>query len=80
MRGLLAGVGAVAVGYQIQRESDDGPEMADVTFTDESDTADAADHENDFTCAACGQPIRVGQGRGPNRNDEIVHDDCNSVV
>lgn len=29
-----------------------------------------------LTCASCGEPILVGQGRGPNDQDEIVHDTC----
>lgn len=29
-----------------------------------------------LTCAACGEPIRVGQRRGPNDRDQIVHDGC----
>ena len=29
-----------------------------------------------LTCAACGNPIVPGQGRGPNENDEIVHESC----
>lgn len=29
-----------------------------------------------LTCAACGEPIVPGQGRGPDENDDIVHDRC----
>jgi len=27
-------------------------------------------------CARCGEPIRVGQARGPNEQNEIVHESC----
>jgi hypothetical protein len=27
-------------------------------------------------CAACGEPIVVGQGRQPNDDDDTVHDAC----
>lgn len=29
-----------------------------------------------LTCAACGDPIHVGEPRGPNDEDEIVHEGC----
>ena len=29
-----------------------------------------------LTCASCGEPIVPGQRRGPNDEDEIVHDAC----
>ncbi|MBX0287398.1 YgaP family membrane protein [Haloarcula salinisoli] len=31
---------------------------------------------NQLTCAACGDPIVPGQSRGPNADDDIVHDGC----
>jgi len=80
-RGVLAGVGALAVGYAA---TSDSPERAEVPDFDESDSgeraassdADATDEGAQLRCAACGDPIRVGQSRGPNENDEIVHDAC----
>jgi hypothetical protein len=45
-----------------------------VTPTLDTDEADVVDGR--LTCAACGEPITVGQRRGPNAQDKIVHDDC----
>ncbi|WP_254271913.1 YgaP-like transmembrane domain [Haloarcula marina] len=39
--------------------------------------AGADSRSNWLTCAACGDPIRSGQSRGPNADGDIVHDDCN---
>lgn len=50
-------------------ESDEGTE----TTTDAGATQ-AREHY--LTCAACGEPIVAGQSRGPNEDDEIIHDDC----
>lgn len=42
-----------------------------------TDSASRKSHPSrSLTCASCGQPILVGQGRGPNDQDEIVHDTC----
>lgn len=29
-----------------------------------------------LTCASCGEPITLGEPRGPNARDEIVHERC----
>lgn len=59
------------------------------SFESETDTAsdkaepaaptvavDAETSTRHMTCAACGDPIEVGQSRGPNDQDEIVHKEC----
>jgi hypothetical protein len=50
----------------------------DETDTDESSSAGTATQKQSYQleCAACGEPIVPGQSRGPNSQDEIVHDDC----
>jgi hypothetical protein len=69
LRGALAGAGALALGYLATAESEG------LTGIRES-----ADEEVELRCATCGQPIRPGQARGPNENDEIVHDDCKATA
>lgn len=66
LRGVLAGAGAVAVGYRAASAG---------TETDPVDAV-TADEDDAFRCAACGERITTGQARGPNADDEIVHIDC----
>lgn len=75
LTGALAGAGAVALGYQARSGS------RDVTEIEIPDVApiggdEGAPADRELRCAACGEPIHPGQGRGPNENDEIVHDTC----
>lgn len=46
--------------------------------TDETTAGDASETDSDgaLTCANCGEPIVPGERRGPNENDEIIHDGC----
>lgn len=67
LRGVLAGVGALALGYAATGESTELAGTLDIETTDE---------EAELRCAICGDPIRPGQSRGPNEDNEIVHDDC----
>jgi len=98
LRGLLAGIGALAFGFNATTkycgvndalEIDTTGDEVTVEFeesTDETvttavdDTGDStgedADDGHALTCAACGEPIVPGESRGPNENDEIVHDRC----
>lgn len=77
LSGALAGAGAVALGYQARSSSSDLTEIEipDVVPVGGDDAA-ASGADGELRCAACGEPIRPGQGRGPNANDEIVHDAC----
>jgi len=69
LRGALAGAGALALGYAATSESGEVVETLDVRGGgDEEDVK--------LRCAACGQPIRPGELRRPNENDETVHDAC----
>lgn len=75
LRGALAGVGALALGYASTGGSPPTGKLAELeeTFgTDETTT----DEGSELRCAICGQPIRPGQRRGPNEEGEIVHDAC----
>lgn len=60
----------------VDLESDESAPVE--TQTDSGD--DAASRKSRpsgaLTCAACGEPIRVGERRGPNEQDEIVHSGC----
>jgi hypothetical protein len=47
---------------------------APATSTAAADTEPTTNRR--MTCAACGDPIEVGQPRGPNDEDEIVHERC----
>lgn len=95
VRGLLAGIGALAFGFNATTKYCGANDALDIDTTgdevsleinepgEETDSNDEPasvapthDQESQLTCAACGDPIVVGEWRGPNENDEIVHDDC----
>ncbi|WP_324663848.1 YgaP-like transmembrane domain [Haloarcula sediminis] len=70
---------------EVSIDFDESDDEAGGTATDADETVDAAAttdagatqaREHYLTCAACGEPIVAGQSRGPNEDDEIVHDDC----
>lgn len=71
LRGVLAGLGAVALRYGASTESSDVVEH----FAEELDTASTTEDEQ-LRCAICGDPIVAGQPRTPNDNDETVHEAC----
>jgi hypothetical protein len=71
LRGALAGLGAVALGYSASTESDDVVEQ----FGEELDIGSTTEDDR-LRCAICGDPIVVGQPRTPNENDETVHEAC----
>lgn len=48
----------------------------DVVSEGASDDTIETDSDGALTCANCGEPIVPGERRGPNENDEIVHDAC----
>jgi len=81
LRGALAGLGAVALGYSATSDSDGvteplAEELDIDGVTEQSDTeSDDADEEV-LRCAACGEPIVAGQIRVPNEDDETVHEAC----
>lgn len=81
LSGALAGAGAVALGYQTTTGSDAPGESLDIASVGESAEDAAAEEATErehagLRCAACGEPIRLGQPRGPNENHEIVHESC----
>lgn len=67
LRGLLAGAGAVALGYTVTSSAES------VT---ESIGLEPAGESADLQCAVCGEPIRPGQPRGPDEEGNVVHDAC----
>jgi hypothetical protein len=71
LRGVLAGLGAFAVGYGASTESDDGLER----LAQELDT-DSTTEDEQLRCAVCGEPIVAGQSRQPNESGETVHESC----
>ena len=75
--GALAGAGALALGLKARSGSGDLTAGLDIDAPiGDSDADTDAEEEAQLHCAACGEPIVPGQSRGPNENDEIVHDDC----
>lgn len=83
--GVLAGVGAGALGYSATAEDRKLTEEIDIETPGEDDsvertgTADSTDttgEDGRLRCAVCGKPIVPGQIRGPNADHEIVHRDC----
>ena len=89
VRGLLAGIGALVFGFNATTKYCGANDALDIDTTSDGvsvdieglggDTADTSDDDAaaGLTCASCGEPIVPGQRRGPNDDDEIVHDDCN---
>ncbi|WP_262180718.1 YgaP family membrane protein [Haloarcula laminariae] len=82
--GFNATTGYCGVNDALDIDTTADSEEVSIDF-DESDggksetTADAGAtqvREHYLTCAACGEPIVAGQSRGPNEDDDIVHDDC----
>lgn len=71
VRGELACLGAIALGYSAVTESNDVMEhLADDRGTE------AASKTIQLRCAICGDPIVPGQYRRPNENNETVHEAC----
>lgn len=70
-RGVLAGLGAVALGYSAVTESNGVMEH----LAEDRDT-EAASETTQLRCAICGDPIVPGQSRRPNENNETVHEAC----
>lgn len=69
--GAVAGVAALALGYQATSDAlETGPTA--------SPSGNATSGE--LTCAICGEPIVPGQARGPDENDDIVHVDCREAT
>ena len=74
LRGVLAGLGAVALGYTASSEP--GEEMDRIVEDlDIGSTSESTD-EAELRCAICGEPIVVGQARTPNEDGETVHEAC----
>jgi hypothetical protein len=67
--GVLAGAGAVALGYSATTKPGKITEGIDTT-----------NEEAKLYCAVCGKPIRPGQRRSPNEDNQVVHDDCRVSV
>lgn len=71
LRGALAGVGALALGYDVTTGAGELKETFGI---------DATSEDAELRCASCGQPIRPGERRGPNEDNEIVHETCMASV
>lgn len=67
LSGVVAGVSAVALGYNAAGR----PRNPKVPLGD-----DRTSEEGELRCAICGEPIVAGEPREPNANDEIVHEAC----
>jgi len=92
LRGLLAGVGALGVGFTattghcgvnealgVDTTGDTEDDVAPPeprTTSDDEETAGTTSKTHSLHCAECGEPIVPGESRGPNDDDEIVHDAC----
>ncbi|WP_256298121.1 DUF2892 domain-containing protein [Haloarchaeobius salinus] len=70
-RGVLAGIGAVALGYSASTGSGDVKE----NFSESLGTEPTSETEK-LRCAICEEPIVTGQARTPNENNETVHENC----
>ena len=65
LRGVLAAVGAVALGYTLVDSSE-------LTVID----VEKPEAESELRCAICGEPIVPGERRTPNEDGETVHEAC----
>jgi hypothetical protein len=71
LRGVLAGLGALGLGYSVWSDADDsGVVTGELLDTDPTNEAEQ------LRCVACGEPIVAGQSRRPNENNETVHEAC----
>jgi hypothetical protein len=71
VRGVLAGLGVVALGSSAVTESNEVLEH----LLDDLDT-DTARETTQIHCASCGDPIVLGQSRRPNGDNKTVHETC----
>lgn len=71
--GVVAAIGALGVGYTAATSSAESSKTEPGQTTRESEPAKV---EGGMHCAACGEPIVVGEARGPNRENRIVHRVC----
>ena len=71
VRGAVAGLAAVALGYRAATAS--GGVLA--RLTGDAGT-DRTTETGQLRCAACGDPIVAGQARTPNGDSETVHEAC----
>jgi len=60
----------------VDLESDSGGPVETKAETEDNPASKKSRPSGALTCAACGDPIRVGERRGPNDQDEIVHSGC----
>lgn len=70
LRGVLTGLGAIALGYSASTGSDVGERLSE-----ELDTQSTSETGR-LRCAICDEPIVAGQARTPNEDDETVHEAC----
>lgn len=83
--GVLAALGAVALGYSARADIDDLAAEIDIDDAGAGTDADTSDEtttgsEVRLRCAACGEPIVPGQSRGPDEQDRTVHESCLQTV
>ncbi|SFR96560.1 hypothetical protein SAMN05216559_1643 [Halomicrobium zhouii] len=69
--GALAGIGALALGYQA---------TTDTLETEPTASPSRPATSSALVCAICGEPIVPGQARGPDENDDIVHVECREAT
>lgn len=81
LTGSLAGVGALALGYQAASGSENLAEtLRSDAFATGTAESDASAHTGGLQCAICGDPIVPGQARGPDENDDTVHIECREAT
>jgi hypothetical protein len=71
LRGVLAGSGAVALGYSAATDAEDVVESLPEDATPEPTSESVR-----LRCESCGEPIVPGQPRRPNEDDDTVHEAC----
>ncbi|MFC7142153.1 DUF2892 domain-containing protein [Halosimplex aquaticum] len=74
-RGVVAGLGAAALGYTVSSESGGVVESLGGEAL-ESIGAESTAEGGELRCAYCGEPIVPGERRKPNEDGETVHEAC----
>lgn len=65
-----------SVGVADEESADDDSAAASTDDETTESATESAPSSASLTCAACGDPIVVGESRSPNEDGETVHDAC----
>jgi hypothetical protein len=76
LRGLVAGLAAVAIGVITATSTGDVTQVLDREDESATNETERSRDSVELRCAECGEPIVPGQARTPNEDHETVHKAC----